>query len=222
MNVLMAHKFWWPKAGAEAYVLRLTRLLEAAGHTVVPFAMAHPNNLPTPYAQYFVSEVEFRGRRNPFTDLGRAARVLWSREAEAQLARLLATTPIDVAHLHNIAHQLSPSILAPLARRGVPIVHTAHDYKLLCPVYTFRSQGEVCERCKGGRYWNAGFRRCNAGSVPLSWTSAAEAALHRAVRSYRRVHVFHVPSLFLQAKLIEHPNLEPQVASDADQARGPE
>jgi glycosyltransferase involved in cell wall biosynthesis len=204
MNVLMAHKFWWPKAGAEAYVLRLTRLLEAAGHTVVPFAMANPNNLPTPYARYFVSEVEFRGRRNPFTDLGRAARVLWSREAERKLARLLRETPIDVAHLHNIAHQLSPSILAPLARRGVPIVHTAHDYKLLCPVYTFRSQGEVCERCKGGRYWNAGLRRCNAGSVPLSWTSAAEAALHRALGSYNRVHVFHAPSLFLQAKLIEH------------------
>ncbi len=204
MNILMAHKYWWPKAGAEAYVLRLTRLLEAAGHTVIPFAMAHPNNLPTPYARYFPSEVEFRGRRDPLKDLGRAARVLWSRESAARLTQLLQDTPVDVAHLHNIAHQLSPSILWPLARRGIPIVHTAHDYKLLCPVYTFRSQGEVCERCKGGRYWNAARRRCNAGSLPLSLTSAAEAALHRALGSYDRVHVFHAPSLFLMAKLIEH------------------
>ena len=35
----MAHKFYYEKAGAEAYVFRLTRLLEAAGHTVIPFAM---------------------------------------------------------------------------------------------------------------------------------------------------------------------------------------
>jgi glycosyltransferase involved in cell wall biosynthesis len=204
MNVLMAHKYYWPKAGAEAYVLRLSRLLEEAGHTVVPFAMAHPNNLPTPYARYFPSEVEFRGPRNLWTDVGRAARVLYSREARVRLDQLLADTPIDVAHVHNIAHQLSPSILAPLARRGIPIVHTAHDYKLLCPVYTFRSQGEVCERCKGGHYWNAALRRCNAGSWPLSVTSAAEATLHRALKSYRRVHVFHAPSLFLLAKMVEH------------------
>src|SRR5512140_1937716 len=200
----MAHKFWWPKAGAEAYVLRLTRQLEAAGHTVVPFAMAHPNNLPTPYAKYFPSEVEFRGPRRPLEDLGRAARVLWSREARTRLEQLLREVPIDVAHLHNIAHQLSPSILGPLARRGIPIVHTAHDYKLLCPVYTFRTHGEICERCRGGRYWNAVLRRCNADSLPLSATSAAEAALHRVLGSYRRVHVFHAPSLFLMAKLVEH------------------
>ena len=204
MKILMAHKFYWPKAGAEAYVLRLTRLLEERGHTVIPFAMEHPNNLATPYAKHFVSRVEFRGRRNPFTDLGRAARVIYSPEAKAKLARLLREEPVDVAHLHNVAHQLSPSILAPLARAGVPIVQTMHDYKLVCPVYTFRSQGEVCERCKGGRFYETVLRRCNAGSLPLSLTSAAEAYVRRMFHSYRRVHVFHCPSLFVMAKLQEH------------------
>ncbi len=200
----MAHKFYWEKAGAEAYVFRLTRLLEAAGHVVIPFAMEHPSNLPTPYAKYFVSQVEFRGRRNVLTDLGRAARVIWSGEARAKIARLVKEHGIDVAHLHNIAHQLSPSILGPLAADHVPIVQTMHDYKLLCPVYTFRSQGEVCERCKHGRYWNTVIRRCNADSLPLSLTSAAEAAVHRGLHSYRHVHVFHCPSLFEMAKMLEH------------------
>ncbi len=200
----MAHKFYYEKAGAEAYVFRLTRLLEQAGHTVIPFAMQHPSNLPSPYARHFVSQVEFRGRRNVFTDLGRAARVIYSTEARAKLAQLLREEPVDIAHLHNIAHQLSPSILTPLARAGVPMIQTLHDYKLLCPVYTFRSQGEVCERCKHGHFWNAVLRRCNADSLPLSMTSAAEATLHRLVGSYRRVHVFHCPSLFLMAKLMEH------------------
>ena len=52
MKILMAHKFYYEKAGAEAYVFRLTRLLEAAGHTVIPFAMQHPSNLPSPYARH--------------------------------------------------------------------------------------------------------------------------------------------------------------------------
>jgi len=200
----MAHKFYYEKAGAEAYVFRLTRLLEAAGHTVIPFAMQHPSNLPSPYAKHFVSQVEFRGRRNVFTDVGRAARVIWSTEASAKLEGLLREEKIDVAHLHNIAHQLSPSIFGPLCRRNIPIVQTLHDYKLLCPVYTFRSKGEVCERCKAGRYWNAVVRRCNADSLPLSLTSATEAAVHRGLHSYRHVHVFHCPSLFEMAKMLEH------------------
>ncbi len=199
----MAHKFYWPKAGAETYVFGLTRLLEEAGHEVVPFAMAHANNLPTPFAKHFVSEVEFRGRRNWFSDVGRAARVVYSLEARRKLDALLSETPVAIAHLHNIAHQLSPSILDALARHGVPIVHTLHDYKLLCPVYTFRSNGEVCERCKGGRYWHVAQRRCNAGSLPLSITNMVEASVHSFLQSYRRVHVFHCPSLFVLAKMLE-------------------
>lgn len=203
MRVLMAHKFYWPKAGAETYVFGLTRLLEAAGHDVVPFAMAHPDNLPTPYAKHFVSQVEFRGRRDWLADLGRAARVVYSKEARRRLSALLDETPVAVAHLHNIAHQLSPSILDALAERNVPIVHTLHDYKLLCPVYTFRSQGEVCERCRGHRYWNVALRRCNDGSLPLSMTNLVEASFHALRGSYDRVHVFHCPSLFVMAKMLE-------------------
>jgi glycosyltransferase involved in cell wall biosynthesis len=203
MRILAAHKYYWPKAGAETYLLGLERLLAAAGHEVVPFAMADPNNRPTPWAKHFVSHVEFRGRRDWWGDLGRAARVVYSREARAKMAALLAEAPPDVAHLHNIAHQLSPSILDALAERGVPIVQTIHDYKPLCPVYTFRSRGEVCERCKGGRFWQVAARRCNAGSLPLSMTNMIEAYVHAARGSYDRVHVFHCPSLFVFAKMLE-------------------
>jgi len=47
-------------------------------------------------------------------------------------------------------------------------------------------------------------RRCNAGSLPLSATNAVEAYVHAALGSYRKVHVFHCPSLFVLAKLMEH------------------
>jgi hypothetical protein len=50
MRVLAAHKYYWPKAGAETYLFALERLLTAAGHEVVPFAMAHPENRETPWA----------------------------------------------------------------------------------------------------------------------------------------------------------------------------
>lgn len=203
MRILAAHKYYWPKAGAETYLFALERLLTAAGHEVVPFAMAHPENRPTPWAKHFVSQVEFRGRRHAWGDVGRAARVIYSLEARRKMNALLSEAPPQVAHLHNIAHQLSPSILDALAARRVPIVQTMHDYKLLCPVYTFRSQGETCERCRGGHFWHVVERRCNAGSLALSATNMVEAYVHAWRRTYERVHVFHCPSLFVLAKLLE-------------------
>ncbi len=204
MNILAAHKFYWPKAGAETYLLEIERLLTEAGHRVVPFAMEHPSNRPSPWSKHFVSRVEFRERRNWISDVGRAARLVYNNEARKKLKALIAEAgPFDVAHLHNIAHQLSPSIVDELAARRVPMVHTVHDYKLLCPVYTFRSQGEVCERCKGGRFAHAALRRCNAGSLPLSLTSMAEAYVHRWLRTYSKVQLFHCPSLFVMAKMLE-------------------
>ena len=202
MRVLAAHKYYWPKAGAETYLFALERLLVGAGHEVVPFAMADPANRPTRWSPYFVSPVEFRGRRG-LGDLKRAARVVYSLEAKRKMKALLREAPPDVAHLHNIAHQLSPSILDALAQRRVPVVQTMHDYKLLCPVYTFRSRGETCERCRGGRYWHVAARRCNADSLPLSATNMVEAYVHAFRRTYDRVHVFHCPSLFVVAKMLE-------------------
>ena len=60
-----------------------------------------------------------------------------------------------VAHLHNVYHQLSLSAVRELERQGIPIVMTLHDYKPVCPAYLLMTGGEVCERCRGGRFYNA-------------------------------------------------------------------
>src|SRR4051812_43085302 len=53
----------------------------------------------------------------------------------------------DVVHLHNWFPVLSPSILHACSDAGVPVVHTLHNYRLLCPnALLFRDNG-VCESC---------------------------------------------------------------------------
>ena len=32
---------------------------------------------------------------------------------------------------------------------------TLHDYKLVCPAYTLLADGKICEKCAGGRFYNA-------------------------------------------------------------------
>lgn len=209
MKVLMINSFFYLRGGSERCFFDLMALLEAHGHEVIPFSMHHERNRPTPYADYFISNIDFPqklGGGSSLADkLSAVERVLYSREARRQIERLIADTRPDVAHVHGIAHETSPSILPALQKAGVPVVQTLHDYKLLCPNTNFVSQGEVCERCRGHRYYNVVRYRCKRDSLPASLLAGLEMSVHKALQIYERnVDVFIAPSQFLRQKLLEY------------------
>jgi glycosyltransferase involved in cell wall biosynthesis len=204
MKILAVNKFYYLYGGADRFFLDTNELLRRKGHEVIPFAMSHEKNLSTPYAGYFVSPIHFfdaKRRSRPWKIVGR---VLYSLEAKRKISSLLKKTRPDLAHLHNIAHQLSPSILQPLKALGLPVVQTLHDYKLICPTYSLLSKGELCERCKGGRFYHAALERCNRGSLAASALNSVEMYLHHAVlKLYDQVDRFIAVSRFLRTKIIE-------------------
>jgi glycosyltransferase involved in cell wall biosynthesis len=209
VRVLQVNKFFYGRGGAETAMFQLSHLLERHGHQVIPFAMHDERNRPSDYAEYFVSKIDLReevglrpGRQGrPWAV---ATRILYSREAERKMDALIRATRPDVAHLHNIYHQLSPSILRPLRRHGVPTVLTLHDYKLICPNYSLATRGAVCERCKGHKYYQAVVQRCVKDSRLKSALCALEAYFHRAWGIYdKAVDVYIAPSRFLRQKMIE-------------------
>jgi glycosyltransferase involved in cell wall biosynthesis len=200
--ILNVNKFHYLRGGSERYYFDLFEILSAHGHRVVSFSMEHPSNRPSPQARFFLPNVSWNGASGR-PSLARATAVLHSRDAERRIDALLDAEPIEIAHLHNVAHQLSPSIFGPLRRRRIPVVQTLHDYKLICPNYRLFTEGARCERCRGGHYWNAALHRCHGGSAAGSVLLAVEAALHRAIRSYERgVDLFLAPSRFLMEKVI--------------------
>ena len=181
-------------------MLRLGELLEARGHTVVPFASQHPENRPSKWDDYFPLGVDTRA-----PSPGDAARFVYSPEARRQMGRLLKDGgPFDLAHLHIYYGQLTASILKPLAEAEVPIVQTLHEYKLTCPVHSHLSQGEICEACAGHAFWRALPRRCNEGSLARTALSVLEASVSRALGDTHRIDHFIAVSDFLRDKMIEH------------------
>ncbi len=204
MRILQANKFFYNRGGAETVYFSTTDLLRQHGHDVIPFAMQDDRNFATPYARYFPSNIELREDGGGITGkLAAAGRILYSREAEQKIDALIRDTKPDIAHLHNIYHQLSPSIIRVLKRHHVPAVMTLHDYKLICPTYTLYTEGSVCGRCKGHRFYNAVAHRCVKDSRLKSAVCAAEAYLHGATGMYSGVKLFIAPSQFLLAKVIE-------------------
>jgi glycosyltransferase involved in cell wall biosynthesis len=162
------------------------------------------DNLPSEYAEFFVSNLDFNGTDGLRGKLKAAGRILYSFEAKANISRLLARERPDIAHLHNICHQISPSIIDELKGRGVPVVMTLHDYKLTCPAYTLLSNGSICDDCAGGRFYKAFTKNCIKGSRLKSALSVIEMYLHhRVLRLYDKVDFFISPSRFLMDKTRE-------------------
>lgn len=205
----MCNSYYYLRGGSERCFFDLTALLEQNGHQVIPFSMLDERNQPTEYERYFISHVDFPsqlGRGSSLrSKLGTVERVIYSREARRNIQQLLADTQPDIAHIHGIAQETSPSILPAIRKAGIPIVQTLHDYKLLCPNTNFVSHGHVCEQCKVHRYHNVLLNRCKRDSFAASFLAGLEMAVHKAGQIYERnVDVFITPSEFLRDKLVEY------------------
>lgn len=203
MQVLLANKFFFEKGGAEKSLFETARLLQAHGHQTRFFAMRHARNLPSADARHFVSEVDYEDRSLRMR-LKSGARMLYSLEAARKLSGLLDDARIDIAHLNNIYHQLSPSILRTLRRRGVPMVMSLRDYKVVCGSYQMLADDRPCEACRGGHHLQATLKRCVKDSLAASVLTTVEMTLHhRVLGLYGLVDVFISPSAFLKDKVRE-------------------
>jgi len=202
-KLLSINNYYYPRGGAEVLFLEQNRMLENAGWQVVPFSMRHRDNLPTPWDQYFPDEIEFGRDYGVAGKLLRAARVVYSMQARERMSELLSVFRPRLAHVHNIYHHLSPSILPLLRDRGIPVVMTVHDLKLACPAYTMMRGNQPCESCRGGKIHNVLVNKCIKGSVALSGLVMLETALHQLSRIYETgIARFVVPSRFVLETLV--------------------
>lgn len=205
MKILLANKFYFDKGGADRYTLSLEQLLKAHGHEVVIFSMQQPETLPSPYAKYFVSFLDFsrvRFNLNAFRIIGR---MLYSFEAKRNLEALIKAERPDIAHLQNIYHQISPSIFSVLKKYNIPVVQTLHDYNLISPNYLLSAHGGICLHGVGGNYWQTIIHRCIKHSFVASALEALTTAFHRWMRFYERgVDIFISPSKFLHDLVLTH------------------
>jgi glycosyltransferase involved in cell wall biosynthesis len=203
-RLLSINNYYYHRGGSEAIFFEHNRMLAELGWDVVPFSMHHASNLPTPWSDYFVADLDTHGAYSLKQKLTRLPKVIYSFEARRRLGELVDRARPDIAHGHNIYHHISPSILGMLKQRGIPTVLTLHDLKIACPAYNMLAPDGICERCKGGKLYNVVRNRCINGSAAMSLVVMMEAVVHQLLGSYRRqVDCFVVPSRFYIEKFAE-------------------
>ncbi len=82
-------------------------------------------------------------------------------------------------YVHNTFPMISPSIYGVCNARGIPVVQTLHNFRLMCPSGALSREGKVCEECVDRGLWRGVYHGCYRDSRPASASVALMLSLHR-------------------------------------------
>lgn len=210
MRILLGHNYYRAPGGECRVFADTVRLLQGAGHEVHTITQ------------------DSAGSGQGWTGRWRLLRAsLGHGPALEQLARQVERVRPQVAHFHNVYPWLTPRAVDVCARRGVPVVVTCHNYRLVCPIGTLYQGGQQCDLCRGGRVYHCLLRNCRQSRLE-SGVYALRSAL--APWSWRQVSVWVAISQAMAHILARHQqppgpvrvvhNPVPVPASAADPATG--
>ncbi|MFM6127961.1 MAG: hypothetical protein ACKPBV_04330, partial [Sphaerospermopsis kisseleviana] len=131
MRVLILHNDYRIRGGEEYLVQAVADTLRARGAEVVEFRKQHVPGAATAF---------FSGLRNP--------------SAIGEVRSLISAVKPTHAFVENLYPTISPAVLGPIRKAGVPVVMNVQNFRLACPNGLHYSHSEICTRCLGGReYW---------------------------------------------------------------------
>ena len=158
MRVLQIHNRYANPGGEDVVVDLERKVLRAAGHQVEALEVQNQQGL-----QGAVS----------------LAASPWNVASARRLASVIEEFQPSVAHVHNTWFRLGPSIYPVLKRAGLPVVMTAHNYRLTCLNGQLFREGAVCTRCVGHYPLPGVVRSCYRDSFSQSAVMAVGVSIGR-------------------------------------------
>lgn len=168
MKIVLVHNTYLYQGGEDVVFWQERAMLKEAGHEVFEY-------------QRFNEEM---GKYSPFRRLTVIGRTVWAPDSHREFAVLLRRTKPDVVHVHNTFPLISPSILWACRDANVPVVHTLHNYRLLCPGANFIRNGKPCEDCTRGSLWQSVPHGCYRESRSQTAVVALMLSVHRANKTW--------------------------------------
>jgi len=204
MKILHINKYLYPKGGDAIVCLETGKLFASRGHDVSYWGMANDANPDYVGKEHLLPFIDYGENGEAAKSYKQAVGILYNREANRLLDNKIRKERPDIVHLHNYAHQISPSILHVINEYKIPAVMTMHDYKLVCASYALLSDGKICDKCKNSRYYNCLLEKCVKNSRAKSLLNTIEMYLHHNIMHiYDLIDTFIAPSDFIKNKVKE-------------------
>lgn len=187
MKILLVHNDYAKPSGEEAVVDKMDVIFRSLGCEVVQFRMstAGLRDSLAGKAKGFIAGI-------------------YSPEGVRAMAEALDRHRPDMVNVHNLYPFISPAALRECRKRGVAVIMTVHNYRLMCPTGLFMRNNMPCELClQKGNEWSCVKYNCE-GSALKSIGYAARNAVARLRRHYIDcVDYFACLTEFQRSKLIE-------------------
>jgi len=197
MKILLANKFFYLNGGSERVFFQERDFLIGKGHEVIDFSMDDARNFNSPFSSFFVPKISYHDESSGvWQKLHQGFSLVHSPVAVKKIKQLIDQEKPEIAHLHNIYHQLTPAIIPVLKKNGVKVVLTLHDCKLICPSYLALKDTKICIECEGKYFFKPVMTNCQKSRMQ-ALLLALEAYWHKWRGSYDAVDLFLAPSKFL-------------------------
>ena len=187
LKVLLVHNDYGKYSGEEAVVDKMAGMLIGMGHEVAQLRMSTAG-----------------ARENLGGKIRGFLAGLYSPAGVKAMAETLDREKPDVVNVHNLYPFISPAALRECKKRGIPVVMTIHNFRLVCPTGLFMRDGAPCELClERGNEWGCVRYNCEH-SLFKSIGYASRNAVARLMGYYQDcVDVFACITDFQRRKLSE-------------------
>ena len=130
---------------------------------------------------------------------------VWSDAWHEKMRQMLERHRPDIVHVHNWWPQMSPAVCYVAHGASVPVIHTLHNYRLLCPNAIFFRDGHTCEDCLGKKVpWPGVLHACYQRSRARTAAVAHVLAQHQKRKTWsEEVDVYIALSEFARRKFID-------------------
>jgi|HubBroStandDraft_1064217.scaffolds.fasta_scaffold00531_16 glycosyltransferase involved in cell wall biosynthesis len=170
MKIIVVHNTYREAGGEDVVFESEKRLLERAGHRVIPYVRSNME----------LDSASLLDR------IAIAPRMIWSSKTRSDFAAILDTENPDLVHVHNTFMVISPSIYSACSERGIPVVQTLHNFRLLCPAGNFLRDGMICKECVDQSLLRSVHHGCYRNSRAATSGVALMLAFHRALDTWQK------------------------------------
>jgi glycosyltransferase involved in cell wall biosynthesis len=102
-----------------------------------------------------------------------------------QIKQQLRDFQPDVVHVHNYFPLISPAVFYACQSAGIPVVHTLHNFRAICPTSLLMHDGVITEKSITVGPWWAVKQRVYKGSLIGTTALALMIALHKRIGTWQ-------------------------------------